>query len=244
MTRTNDEAHSGQPRMLRPAVLTSVLSVVAAWLLVLVEPSDADGASVILMMFGVPSLCVAVLCLVLMTGARAKSAFSGDRRWLWWPLCVMPVGVLGALLVNVLRHPDYFIGAESPWMLLWLLVFVGAAMLSGILVAAFWLGPIVALVVTVKSIILRQAGPSALIGPLAWLAVGALVFIGGRSVAAEGVGRFAYGNIIAAFFGLPGAYVITWMPGLWIVRGIVLALLLTFGIPMWRERRAERAQRV
>ena len=43
---------------------------------------------------------------------------------------------------------------------------------------------------------------------------------------------------------LPGAYVITWMPGLWIVRAMVLALVLFFSGAAWRERRAGRASAV
>ena len=230
--------------MMRPAALTSVLSVLAGWMLVLVEPSDNDGASGLLMLFGVPTLCVAVLCIVVATRTGMSRAFASDRRWLWWPLCVMPVGVLAALAVSVLRSPEYFIGEESPWMLLWMPVFLAVAMLLGIVVAAFWLGPVVALWITVASVIRGKAKPTALILPLVWLAIGVLILIGAASVSAEGVGQLAYGNLILALFGLPGAYVITWMLGLWIVRGMVLALVLLFTVPGWRARRADRAPAV
>jgi hypothetical protein len=230
--------------MMRPAALTASLSVLVAWMLVLVEPSDYDGASGLLMLFGVPALCVAVLCIVVATRVGMNGAFRVDRRWLWWPLCVMPVGVLAALAVSVLRSPEYFIGEDSPWMLLWMPVLLAAAMLLGTLVAAFWLGPVVALWVAVVAIIRGKAKPSILIMPVVWLAVGVLILIAAASIHAEGVGRMAYGNLIMAFFGLPGAYVITWMPGLWIVRGMVVALVLIFSIPGWRARRAERANAV
>ena len=120
--------------MMRLAALVSALSVLVAWMLVLVEPSDYDGASGLLMLFGVPALCVAVLCIVVATRAGMSGAFGGDRRWLWWPLCVMPAGVLAALAVSVLRSPDYFIGEDSPWMLLWMPFLLAAAMLLGTLV--------------------------------------------------------------------------------------------------------------
>lgn len=66
--------------MMRPAALVSALSVLVAWMLVLVEPSDYDGASGLLMLFGVPALCVAVLCIVVATRTGMSGAFSGDRR--------------------------------------------------------------------------------------------------------------------------------------------------------------------
>ena len=227
--------------MMRPAGLVSALSVLVAWMLVLVEPSDYDGASGLLMLFGVPALCVAVLCIVVATRTGMSGAFGGDRCWLWWPLCVMPVGVLAALAVSVLRSPDYFIGEDSPWMLLWMPFLLAAAMLLGTLVAAFWLGPVVALWITTAAIIRGRAKPSAIVMPLVWLAVGVLILIAAASIHAEGVGRMAYGNLILAFFGLPGAYTITWMPGLWIVRAMVLGLVLFFTVPGWRAQRAERA---
>ncbi|OJU42465.1 MAG: hypothetical protein BGN97_08925 [Microbacterium sp. 69-10] len=230
--------------MMRPAALVSALSVLVAWMLVLVEPSDYDGASGLLTLFGVPALCVAVLCIVVATRAGMSGAFGGDRRWLWWPLCVMPAGVLAALAVSVVRSPDYFIGEDSPWMLLWMPFLLAAAMLLGTLVAAFWLGPVVALWITTAEIIRGRAKPSSMVMPLVWLAVGVLILIAAASVQADSVGRMAYGNLILAFFGLPGAYTITWMPGLWIVRVMVLAMVLFFGMPVWRERRAERAHAV
>jgi len=133
--------------MLRPAIVTSVLSVLAAWMLLLVDPSDNDGAAGSLMAFGAPALCIAVLCVFFFS--RYQQISKGSWRWLWWPLCVMPVGVLAAVAVSVLRDPEYYIGDESPWMLLWMPVFVVVAMLLGTIVAAFWLGPVVFLIATV-----------------------------------------------------------------------------------------------
>lgn len=227
--------------MRRPAALVCSIGVLVAWMLVLVEPSDNDGASGILTMVGVPALCVAVLCIVAFTATAPTRAAEGGRRWMWWPLAVLPAGVLGALAVSVLRAPDYFIGDESPWMLLWMPFFVAIGLLLGPVVAAFWLGPVVLVCATIVRILRGQAKAISLVLPLAWLSVGALTLIGAASVDAEGVGRLAYPNLILAFFGLPGAYEVVWPPGLWIVRGIVLALVLVFTAPRWLRPRTATA---
>ena len=144
----------------------------------------------------------------------------------------------------MLEVQSYEVAWSHPIPTLLVLTLLAAAMLLGTLVAAFWLGPVVALWITTAAIIRGRAKPSAIVMPLVWLAVGVLILIAAASINAEGVGRMAYGNLILAFFGLPGAYVITWMPGLWIVRAMVLALVLFFSGAAWRERRAGRASAV
>ncbi len=214
---------------MRVSAIVSLLSITAAWLLVSVDPRANDGFSGIFMLVGIPALCIAVMLTVF--GFFAVRGAETGGRWLWWPLLVMPLGVLGALAVLVLRVPDYFIGDDSPWALLAMPVFVVIGMLLGPLIWFFTLFPIAQLIRGGIAMSRGEAKATVLILPLVLLALGVLVLVGAGAVDTGLSGRLAYPALIAAFFGLPGDYEVVWEPGLWIVRGIVLAIVPLFAVP-------------
>lgn len=224
-------------RLPHVAGLVSCLSVALAWLCVLIEPGQSDGAAEIFMLFGAPSLCSAVLFIFFVGDAMAEREEPADRRWLWWPLGIMPVGVLAALVFNIVRYPDYWDVAGSPLMLVWLPIFIAAAILAGPLVAGLFLGPVVVLVRVVIAVIRGKLPVLAVLFPLVWLSFGVGLLIAVGSVnRIDGFGRV---NLFAAFFGLPGDYVVVWQPGLWIVRAMVTIVLLLFGWFLWYGKRID-----
>lgn len=224
---------------MRPVAAIVLVALAVEWmLLTLLDLRDNDGAAPLIAMFGIPALAAALIIQLVMSRL-------GDRKRvplavLWWVLAVLPLGTLAAFGVAVLREPDYFVGDEGPWMLLWVPVFIVVGLLLGALVWFFFVFPLFSLVTVIRLIRRGEATPRALIMPLVLVGLGVLSVVGGLSIDTDASGRASWGAIIAAFLGLPGGYDVVWEPGLWVVRGIVLAIVLAFGVPALRDR-ARRA---
>lgn len=213
-----------------------VVALAVNWMLLAVlDLRNNDGAAPIIAMFGVPALASALVIQIIMTRL-------GDRKHvpapvLWLMLAVLPLGTLLGFVVAILREPDYFIGDDGPWMLVWVPIFICVGVLLGALVWFFVVFPIAGLIRLVPMIRRGEAAPTALIMPLIFLSLGVVSVVGGLSVSSGEIGRRAEAQLIAAFFGLPGTYEVVWEPGLWIVRAIVVAIVLAVAIPAVADRR-------
>lgn len=239
----------------RPTAALSSVGVVLCWTMVLLLDLHANNSAVpILAWFGIPLAVSAIVTQIAMMRLEPDRR-SGwplrrrperrpdrrlDRRFLWWILGVLPAGVLASAVVAVLGDRDFFIGDESPWMLLFIPVFVGCALLLGLPLWFFVVFPAVTLVRNLVAIARGEAAWSSLLMPVMLLALAAVIFVGASSLRTSLPGRSAYLELTFALLGLPGGYTVTWAPGLWIVRGILLAILLTWAIPAWRAHRQER----
>nr|WP_201470813.1 hypothetical protein [Microbacterium hydrocarbonoxydans] len=213
------------------AVAALVLGALAvSWMLLAVlDLRDNDGAAPLIAMFGVPAITSAFVIQIVMTRLGERKRV--PKPVLWLMLAVLPLGTLLGFVVAFLREPEYFVGEESPWMLIWVPIFICVGVMLGALVWFFFVFPLVSLAKVIRLIVRREAQPTALIMPLVLLALGVVCIVGGMSMSSGEVGRRAEAQIIAAFFGLPGSYEVIWEPGLWIVRGIVAAIVIVLAVP-------------
>lgn len=246
IAQRDDGRVRGDAAVVRPVSAVVVGALAASWLLLtLLDLRDNDGAAPLIAMFGIPAIASAVVIQIVISRTPERARF--PRAVLWWMLAVLPAGTLAAFLVALARDPEYFIGDEGPWMLIWVPIFIGVGVLLGAVIWFFFVFPLVALWTAVGRIARGEAGASTIIMPLTLLALGVLCVVGGLSIDTDGSGRASWGVIIAAFLGLPGDYDVIWEPGLWIVRGIAVGITLLFAVPAvlerMREDRADRASR-
>lgn len=219
----------------RPVAAIVIGALALVWMiLTMLDLRENDGIAPLIAMFGVPALAAAVIIQTVMTRLRRKERVSGTV--FWWVLVVLPLGTLAAFGVAILRDPDYFIGDAGPWMLIWVPIFIVVAILLGALVWFFFVFPAVMLVEVSRRILRGEAKPTAIIPSLVLLAIGVLCIVGGLSIDTDSSGRASWGAIIAAFLGLPGGYDVVWEPGLWIVRGTILTVVLVFAVPAISRR--------
>ncbi|WP_314426947.1 hypothetical protein [uncultured Microbacterium sp.] len=205
-------------------------ALAVSWLMLAVlDLSDNDGAASLIAMFGIPAIASALVIQIVMMRLGERKRV--PRPVLWLMLAVLPLGTLLGFVVAILREPEYFIGDESPWMLIWVPIFICVGVMLGALVWFFFVFPLVSLGKVARLIARGEARPAALVMPLVLLALGVVCVVGGMSMSSGEIGRRAEAQIIAAFFGLPGTYEVIWEPGLWIVRGIVAAIVLVFAVP-------------
>lgn len=228
-TRTKSASDTTAP-ITRPVAAIVIVAITIAWLLLTVlDVRDNDGLASLMAMFGVPSLAAAVIIQIVATN------LAGQRRIpkpvLWWTVAVLPAGILAGHVVAIFRDPDYFIGDDGPWMLIWVPIFIWLALLLGALVWFFLVFPVATLATIIGRIARKEAPAAAVIPSLILLALGILCIVGGLSLDTDGTGRAAWGAIVASILGIPGAYEVLWEPGLWIVRGIIVAIVLTFAVP-------------
>lgn len=188
-------------------------------------------------MLGIPAVASAIVIQIVV--GRTPEPTRPPRAVLWWMLVVLPAGILAAFPVAIARDPDYFIGDDGPWMLIWVPIFIGVGVLLGALLWFFFVFPLVRLWTAIGRIARGEATASSVVVPLVLLALGVLCVVGGLSIDTDGSGRMSWGAIIAAFLGLPGGYDVIWEPGLWIVRGIAVAITLLFVVPAVVERTRE-----
>lgn len=221
----------------RPVAAIVLVAITVAWmLLTLLDLRDDDGMASIIAMFGIPALAASVI--IQLVFAQLAERRRIPKSVAWWTLVVLPIGVLGGFVVAIIRDPDYFIGDDGPWMLVWVPIFIWLAILLGALVWFFFVLPIVSLAGVIGRIARGEAKGTAVIPSLVLLGLGILCIVGGLSIDTDGSGRASWGAIIAAFLGIPGSYDVLWEPGLWIVRGIVVAIVLVFAGPaMWLRLR-------
>lgn len=228
----------------RSIALVSVLAIaVAAVPLVLLDPTEYEGAAVIVGVFGVPMLAsAAMISLTVRSGVLRGSA----RGTLWWPLVVMPVGVLLCLIPALTAHPEYFL-VETFWSAVGsvagMLLFIYAGILCGALLWFFVVFPLIELMLALVALARgdRQGGGH-FGAPLFLLPLTAIILFGTLSLDGLLPGRMASGQIVLALLGIPGSYEVTWEAGLWIVRGLVVGVILFWSIPaLLRRRRSPTA---
>lgn len=226
-------------RVVRPAVLTVVAGTVLAWfLLTVLDLQDADGAAPIIAMFAIPALVSAVVFQLVVD--RPKDERFPRAVMVWIVLIAFPLAILGGFVVAILREPDYFVGDEGPWMLVWIPLFVAVALLGGVIVNFFLVFPIVLAVRILRGIRRGETRPAALLLPAVLFTLGVVAVIGGLSLQTGTVGQPAQALIVMALLGVPGPYEIHSELGLWIVRGLLLAIVAVIIIPFVLGRRAER----
>lgn len=218
----------------RVAAIVLVAVAINWMLLAVLDLKDNDGAAPIIAMFGVPALAAAIVIQIIMT--RLSERRRVPKPVVWLILAVLPLGTLLGFVVAILREPDYFIGDDGPWMLIWVPILICVGVMLGAPVWFFFVFPVASLAKVVRLISRGEARPSALIMPLVLLALGVVCIIGGMSVSTDEIGRRAEAQAIAAFFGIPGAYEVVWEPGLWIVRGIIAVIVATFAVPALAAR--------
>lgn len=213
------------------AVAAIVIGALAiSWMLLAVlDLQDNDGAAPIIAMFGIPAIASALVIQIVMMrlGKRQKV----PKPVLWLMLVVLPLGTLLGFVVAILREPEYFIGDDGPWMLVWVPIFICVGVMLGALVWFFFVFPLATLARVIRAISRGEARATAVIMPLVLLALGVVCIVGGLSISSGEVGRRAEAQIIAAFFGLPGTYEVVWEPGLWIVRAIIATIVIVFAVP-------------
>ncbi|OAN33066.1 hypothetical protein [Microbacterium sp. H83] len=229
----------------RRAAIRSVAAIVVValaingLLLAVLDLKDDDGAAPIIAMFGVPALASALVIQIIMSRLSERRRVPAPVLWLM--LAVLPFGTLLGFVVAIAREPEYFIGEESPWMLVWVPILICVGVMLGAVVWFFLVFPLASLMRVIRLLSRGEAKPAALIMPLVLLTLGVVCVVGGLSVSTGEIGRRAETQIIAAFFGLPGTYDVIWEPGLWIVRAIVAVIVATFAVPALAARLRTRA---
>lgn len=228
----------------RSIALVSILAIaVAAVPLLLIDPTEYEGAAVIVGVFGVPMLAsAAMISLVMRRGTVRMTA----RGALWWPLLVMPAGILLCLIPAMMAHPAYFV-VETFWSgvgsVTGMLLFCYAGILCGALLWFFVVFPVVELVLgTVAMTRGEKRGGGHFGAPLFLLPLTAIILVGAFSLDGLLPGKMAAGQLLMALLGIPGSYEVTWEAGLWIVRALVVGVILLWTIPAIRRRRRGRSQ--
>lgn len=235
MRSPGGRTHEEQIAATRAVAAIVIGALAISWMMLAVlDLQDNDGAAPIIAMFGIPAIASALVIQIVMTRLGKRKRV--PKPVLWLMLAVLPLGTLLGFVVAIVREPDYFIGDDSPWMLVWVPIFICVGVMLGALVWFFFVFPLATLARVVRAISRGEARPTALIMPVVLLALGVVCIVGGMSVSSGEVGRRAEAQIIAAFFGIPGTYEVIWAPGLWIVRGIIAAIVLLFAVPAVRYR--------
>lgn len=221
-----------------PVALISIGALlVAAVPLLLVDPRANEGVAVLVAVLGIPALASAVVVEVV------RRPIAADRRlrpgWLWWLLGVVPLGIVLCSIPAIQREPEYFVAESLGTMLgtlALMLVMVYLGLLLGALVWFFVVFPVVHLA---KALMLmargERSGAASLVMPLAMLTLTAIIIVGALSLDDLLPGRMAGGQIVMALLGVPGSYEVVWPAGLWIVRGLVMALILAAAAPKIRR---------
>ncbi|CAM3493993.1 hypothetical protein OCAE111667_12635 [Occultella aeris] len=213
------------------AVISIIAVLIAAVPLLLLEPQGGDGAAPIGAIFGVPMVASALIIEVVVRAHMSNRPL--NRMMLWWVLGVLPVAIVACAIPAVLDDPEYFayetpLGAVGTLGGMLVLAYVG--ILMGALLWFFVVFPLAHLVM---ALIARARGDKEGgrigVGSFFLLALAAVIIIGALSLDGLAAGRAGLGQIIAALLGIPGSYEVVWPAGLWIVRGIVVGLVLTFG---------------
>jgi hypothetical protein len=241
--RSGSEDPDERPEVIATVAVISIVAIlVAAVPLLLLDPQGSDGAGPIGAIFGVPMVASALIIEVVMRAHLTNRSL--DWRMLWWVLGVMPVAIVACAVPAVLADPEYFayesaLGAVGT--LAGMLAFAYVGILMGALLWFFVVFPLAHLVM---ALLARARGDTEGgrigVGSFFLLALAAVIIVGALSLDGLAAGRAGWGQIIAALFGIPGSYEVVWPVGLWIVRGIVLWLVVSFGVWPAIVRRVRR----
>lgn len=221
-----------------PIALISIATVlIAAVPLVMLDPQADDGIAVMVAWIGVPAVASAVIVEIL------RRRLTPDRRlrggWMWWVFGVVPIGIVLCSIPAILRNREYFV-AESVGAMLGALAMSYLVVWIGLLLGAIaWFFVVFPLVHLVSALVLvargERAGAAGLVMPLAMLTLTAIIIVGALALDDLAPGRMAGGQIVMALLGVPGSYEVVWPAGLWIVRGLVAALVLAAAAPKIRR---------
>jgi hypothetical protein len=230
MARVPSGGASPAGSVARPVAGIVLLALVLAWTMLTVLDLRADDGLVgAFVLFGIPALASAI---VIQVAGERLVAKAEPRGYLWWVLGVLPVGIVAAFAVPVIRDPTYFIDDDGPWMLIWIPIFVACGVLLGAVVWFFVVWPLVLLARVSIGIARGEGGLGGLVMPLVLLAVPVIGVVGAMAIDADLYAtRGFWFQALLALLGLPGSYEVIWEPGLWILRGLTLAVVLLLVLP-------------
>lgn len=214
------------------AIISLTTLAIATVPLVLLDPDRADGLPMLLSLFLFPMIAGGLIIeLVVLCKLRQQEPF-----WtlLWWPLVVLPAGLLAMSIGPMLAHPVYFdvtssSSAAGVMLTFAFMVFLGLG-LSFLLWALVVLPLRMLGLAAFDAIRGERVAAFRLYAPLILLAIPAITLVIVASVGDVEANRAVVVQFVLAVLGIPGDYEIVWQPGLWIVRGITLALI---GSAIW-----------
>lgn len=209
------------------AIISLTTLAIAAAPLVLLDPDRADGLPMLLSLFLFPMIAGSLIIeLVVLCKLQQQ-----EPLWtlLWWPLVVLPIGLLAMSIGPLLAHPDYFdvtsaLSAAGVMLTFALLVFLGLG-LSFVVWSLIVLPIRMLSLAAVDAIRGERVAVFRVFVPLIFLAIPAISLLTIASLGEMEASRAVVVQLVLALLGIPGEYEITWEPGLWIVRGITLALI-------------------
>ncbi len=224
------------------AIISLTALAIAALPLVLLDPDRADGLPMLLSLFLFPMIAGGLIIeLVVLCKLRQQEPF-----WtlLWWPLVVLPAGLLAMSIGPMLGHPDYFdvtsfSSAAGVVLTFAFLVFLGLG-LSFVLWAMVVLPLRMLGLAAFDAIRGDRIAAFRVYAPLIFLAIPAISLLVVASLGELEASRGVVRQLVLALLGIPGDYETVWEPGLWIVRGITLALV---GSAIWAIVRSKKNAR-
>lgn len=208
------------------------------------DPTEHEGASVLVGVFAIPCLAIALAIIVLAHALVGKLRIT-PSVWVW-TLVVLPVGAALLTVPVMLAEREYFeaettgslIGALA---LMVMLAYLGV--LCGPLVWFFLLWPLDMLLTTLIALIRGERGIAwRLVVPVIWLSVTALIPLLTFAADFATSGRRATVALVAAFLGLPGDYTIDRPAFLWAARIVVVAIVVVVVVAVRRGRQRRDAQ--
>lgn len=209
------------------AIISLTTLAIAAFPLILLDPDRADGLPMLLSLFLFPMIAGSLIIELIVLCKLQQQ----EPLWnlLWWPLVVLPIGLLAMSTGPLLAHPDYFdatsvSGAAGVMLTFAFLVFLGLGLSfvawSLIVLPIRMLG-----LAAVDAIRGDRVAAFRVFAPLIFLAIPAISLLVIASLGEPEASRDVVVHIVLALLGIPGEYETAWEPGLWIVRGITLALI-------------------
>lgn len=224
------------------AIISLTTLAIAAVPSVLLDPDRVDGLPMLLSLFLFPMIAGGLIIELVVLCKLGQQ--EPDWTLLWWPLVVLPAGLLAMSIGPMLAHDDYydvtgFSSAAGVMLSFALLVFFGLGV-------SFLLWALVVFPLRVLGLAAFDASRGERVAagrvyaPLALLSIPAISVTVVLSLGELEANRGAAGQIVLALLGIPGDYEIGWEPGLWIVRGITLALI---GSAVWASVRSKRSAR-
>ncbi len=214
------------------AIISLTTLVLAAVPLVLLDPERVDGLPMLLALFLFPMTAGGLIIDLIVLGRLRHE----EPRWtlLWWPIVVLPAGLLIMSIGPMLAYPDYFEVSGFSSAIGVMVTFAVLAFLGLGFSFLLWILVVFPLRVLGLAAFDAVRGERVAAGrwcaPLALLAVPTISLLAVASLTDMESSRAAGGQVVLALLGIPGNYEIVWGPGLWIVRGITLAVV---GSAIW-----------
>ncbi|ATG54329.1 hypothetical protein CFK41_05715 [Brachybacterium ginsengisoli] len=214
------------------AIITLSTLAIAAVPLALLDPDRVDGLPLLLSLFVFPMIAASVIIeLVVLCKLQRQ-----EPLWtlLWWPLAVLPIGLLTMSIGPVLAHPDYFdvtSAASAAGVMLTFAFLVLLGLGVSFVTWALIVFPLRILgLAAVDAMRGERIARFRIFAPLLFLAIPTVSLTIVASLGELETSRAVVLQVVLALLSIPGEYEIVWGPGLWIVRGIALALI---GVAIW-----------